>query len=293
MPSPEQLFGRDRSLLVTGASTGIGAALAVRLARYGGRLALVARRRDLLEEVATRVRAAGGQPLVLAGDVADLAAVRELHGRLREEQGAVDVAFLNAGVGAATSLRRFSAEQVRHVFEVNVFGVANWLEVVLPDMLKRGRGVIAGTSSLAAARGMPGGGVYSASKAAVSFLLESLRVEAHQNGIQISVIEPGFVRTPLAAANRFPMPFLMDVEPAVEIIVQQVAAGRRVIRFPRAMAAVARMLGVLPAPLFDGVGQGLLRGQRSGRRRPPREEPPAPPESMDPAAPIDSAGPRG
>ena len=262
MPSPEQLYGPDRSLLITGASTGIGATLAVRLARYGGRLALVARRGDLLAAVAEQVRAAGGQPLALVGDVTDLAAVRELHARLRGEQGAVDVAFLNAGTGGPTSVRRFEATRVRQIFEVNVLGVANWLEVLLPDMLERRSGIIAGISSLAAARGMPGGGAYAASKAAVSFLLESLRAEAHQSGIQITTVEPGFVRTPLSAKNKFPMPFLMDVEPAVEIIVREVAHGRRVIRFPRAMAAVAQLLGALPAPVFDSLGKSLIARQR-------------------------------
>jgi short-subunit dehydrogenase len=267
MPTPEQLYGRDRSLLVTGASTGIGAALAVRLARHGGRIALVARRGDVLAGVAEQVRAAGGQPLVLAGDVTDLPAVRELHARLQAEQGPVDVAFLNAGTGGPTSLRRFEAARVRELFEVNVFGVANWLEVLLPDMLARRSGVIAGISSLAAARGMPGSGAYAASKAAVSFLLESLRVEARAHGIQITTVEPGFVRTPLSAKNKFPMPFLMEVEPAVEIIAREVAHGRRVVRFPRAMAAVAGLLGVLPTPVFDRLGKTLIAKQRPPKAR--------------------------
>jgi len=265
MPSPEQLYGPDRSLLITGASTGIGAALALRLARYGGRLALVARRGDLLAGVAEQVRAAGGQALPLVGDVVDLGAVRELHRRIQSEHGRVDVAFLNAGVGAPTSLRHFDAGLVRQLFEVNVLGVANWLEVLLPDMVERRSGVIAGTSSLAAARGFPGGGAYAASKAAVSHLLESLRAEAHARGIQITTIEPGFVRTPLSEKNRFPMPFLMDVEPAVEIIVNRVARGCRVIRFPLALAAVTQLVGVLPATLFDGVSRTMIAKQRPGR----------------------------
>ena len=238
----------------------------MRLARYGGRLALVARRGDLLAEVARQVARPAATRWRWSADVTDLASVREVHARLRAEQGPVDVAFLNAGVGAPTSLRRFDADGVRRIFEVNVFGVANWLEVLLPDMLERQRGVIAGTSSLAAARGIPGSGAYAASKAAMSYLLESLRPEARLHGIQITTIEPGFVRTPLSSKNQFPMPFLMEVEPAAELICKQVAQGRRVIRFPRAMAAVSGLLGALPASVFDSLGASLIARQRPRQR---------------------------
>lgn len=251
MTSPKHFYGNDTSILITGASSGVGAALAVRLARHGGRLALVARRLDKLEAVAHKVRQAGGHPLCLEGDVRDLEQSRELAAQVASEQGPVDVAFLNAGLGGPTTLTRFKAEKVRYMFEVNVFGVVNWLDALLPDMISRGRGVLAVTSSLASVRGIPTGGAYSASKAAVSTLMESLRAEARGHGLQVSIIEPGFFKSELTKDNNFHMPFLMETDEAARIIEQEVAAGQERIRFPWQLSKVMGTLRYLPDPMFD------------------------------------------
>ena len=238
MTSPAHLYGPETSILITGASSGVGAALAVRLARHGGRLALTARRAERLEAVAEDVRRQGGR-------------TRELAARVATEQGPVDVAFLNAGLGGPTALTRFSAEKVRYMFEVNVFGVVNWLEQLLPDMISRGQGVIAVTSSLAAMRGIPTGGAYSASKAAVSTLIESLRAEARARGLQMSIIEPGFFKSELTEKNNFPMPFLLETEDAARIMEQEVAEGRERIRFPWQFARVMEAVHQMPDSAFD------------------------------------------
>jgi short-subunit dehydrogenase len=261
MPQPESLFGDPCSILITGASSGIGAALAVELARYGGRLALVARREEQLRAVAERATAAGCRALAVSCDVTDADAVRRAHDQITATQGPIDVAFLNAGVGELVNVAHFDGQRVRRMFEVNVFGVTNWIEALLPQMIGRGRGVLAVTSSLAAHCAIPGNSAYSASKAAVTHLLDGLRGEAQSYGIQISTIEPGYVRTPMTAANRR-MPFLVEPEEAARIAVDGVAEGRRVIRFPWPMIAAVQVLGHLPLALYDRVSARMVRKKK-------------------------------
>jgi len=258
MPLPDTVFGRNTSTIITGASSGIGAAVAEEIAGHGGRVALVARRQDRLEQVAERVRARGGTPLVVAADVTDVEQVRAARERIVAEQGPVDVALLNAGFSDMFYIHRFETERAWRLFEVNVRGVITWLDVLLPDMISRGRGIIAATSSLAAHRGLPGNGCYGATKAAVSTLLDSLRVEAVRRGLQITIIEPGFVKSELTEGARVPMPFLMETADAARAIVEGVAEGKSVIRFPWQMAALVRVLENLPPALYDRVGGKMI-----------------------------------
>lgn len=254
MPLPQSIYGKDVSILITGASSGIGAALAVHLAQYGGKIALVARRLEKLEAVARQVSDAGGQPLVLAGDVTAPIDVARNHQQIVARQGAVDVAFLNAGVGEPAPLTRFDGARVRKLLEVNIIGVTNWLATLLPDMIERDRGILAVVSSLAAARGLPGSGPYSASKAAVSTIMESLRIEARDTGIQLSTIEPGFIKSEMTERNKFPMPFLLDADPAVRIMADEVAGGADVIRFPWQMALLLGTFKHMPDAIYRMVG---------------------------------------
>ena len=266
MPEAESLYGPSACCLVTGASSGIGAAIAEVLASYGARVALVARREDRLHAVAQRVHAQGGQTLVVVADVANPAAVAAAHQRVVDAWGPVTVAFLNAGVGYPTPLRAFRATDVQRIFEANVFGVSNWIELLLPAMLRRRSGVIVGVSSLARYRGLPQNAGYCASKAALSCLLESLRVDAGTEGVQISIVEPGFVRSEMTASNNFPMPFLMETESAARVICDAVAEGQGWIRFPWQMSTAVRLMARLPAALFERYAGRLdtrARRQRS------------------------------
>jgi short-subunit dehydrogenase len=256
--TPESIYGKDASILITGASSGIGAALAELLAGYGGKLALVARRVERLEEVADRVRARGAEPRVVPCDVTDRGAVREAHERILVDQGPVEVAFLNAGIGDHSKLTGFDAQRLVRMFEVNVFGVLYWMEAILPDMISRGRGTLVPTSSLAAARGMPGAAGYAATKAAVSSLFEGYRAEARRHGLQVTVVEPGFVRTEIKRKAK-KLPFLVDAEPTAQIIAEGVAEGRSLIRFPWQTAAAMQLLRHLPDSLFDRVMAGRRR----------------------------------
>jgi short-subunit dehydrogenase len=266
MPLPESVFHSKSSILITGASSGIGAALAVQLGRHGGKIALVARREDQLRSVADQVRAASGQPLVVPCDVSDPESVRSAHESIVAVQGPLDVAFLNAGVGDVTSAARFEAGHVRRLFEVNVFGVVHWMEHLLPAMVERGQGILAVTSSLSAARGIPTMGAYAASKAAVSSLLESLRGEARAYGVQISVIEPGYVKSAMTEKNKFPMPFLMEAEEAARLILERVAEGDGLIRFPWQVSAFLQVVRHVPVSLYDRFGASAAK--RAKKKQP-------------------------
>ena len=210
MPRPQSVYGKDASILITGASSGIGAALAEHLGAFGGKIALVARRQDRLQEVAGRVQAQGAQALVLATDVTEPQAVHRAYDEVVAKQGPVDVAFLNAGAGRFISLRRFDAQRIRRLFEVNVFGVLYWMEALLPEMIRRRKGILAVTSSVMAGRSVPGTSAYSSTKAAVSSLIEGYRPEAKLHNVQLSLIEPGFVRSEMTKKNPFPMPTPLD-----------------------------------------------------------------------------------
>jgi NAD(P)-dependent dehydrogenase (short-subunit alcohol dehydrogenase family) len=265
MSSPERFFQAGTVVLVTGSSSGIGAAVARHLGRYGCRVALFARREAELNAVAKEVEAAGGTALVVPGDATSLAEVRAAHERIAREAGPVEVAFLNAGIGDVTTITRFKAEQIRRLFEINVMGVVNWLDTLLPAMVARRRGTIVGTSSLARDRGLPSSGAYSASKAAVSVLFEALRVEGEPHGVRLVTFEPGFVKTPLTAKHRFKMPFLVEADDAAARLCRAVAAGRRVVRFPLPLSVASRVGGLLPPVIGDRLFARVNRRTKQAR----------------------------
>ncbi|HEY3352479.1 MAG TPA: SDR family NAD(P)-dependent oxidoreductase [Polyangia bacterium] len=259
-------FTPDTVVFITGASSGIGAAVARQLGGRGCRVGLMARREAELGAVAAAVAAAGGQALAVAGDVTRPEDVNAAVARVTAELGPVDVAFLNAGVGDFMTVEKFEAARIRHVFEVNVFGVAHCLEALLPGMLERGRGTLVATSSLARDRGMPTAGGYAASKAALSVLLEGLRPEAAAHGVRVVTFEPGFIKTELTAHNKFKMPFIMEADAAAARLVDAVAAGQAVVRFPRPLAVASRLLAALPTAVGDVVAT-KMSGYRPRRRR--------------------------
>src|SRR3990172_8392731 len=157
-------MAQGRRVLSTGATSGIGRELAIELAKRGALVAITGRREANLMETCRAVEAAGGECLPLLGSVTDIEDVKRHYGAIRERWGGLDWAILNAGVGGSTNARQFKAEHYHPMFETNVGGVVNWLETVIPDMVVAGRGTIAGMASLAAFRGLPNSGAYSASK---------------------------------------------------------------------------------------------------------------------------------
>jgi len=242
-----------RVAVVTGASSGIGAELARQLAASGWHVGLTARRADNLESLAGEIRGAGGVAAVAPADAADPAATRVAIAALAAALGPVDLLIANAGLGLGTPGAAFAAADVERMVRVNLLGAAYAIEAVLPSMLGRGRGQIAGISSLAAYRGLPGGAGYCASKAGLTAMLEALRIDLRRRGIAVTAVHPGYVRTPMIAGADHPLPMAMDVGPAARIILKGIAARRRHVAFPRPMAALVALGRLVPGALYDRV----------------------------------------
>lgn len=232
---------------VTGASTGIGRALALRLVRDGWRVAASARGADALE----RLEGEGGGTLrAFPLDVTDAAAAVQVVAEIQRALGPIDLAIVNAGTHAPTPATGFEAATARRIIEVNLVGATNTLAAAMPDMIERKSGHIAVVASVAGYRGLPRAAVYSATKAGLIALAEGLKFDLDRSGVKIQVINPGFVRTPLTDKNDFAMPFLMDVDDAVERIMRGLAGSAFEIAFPRRFVWILRLLGCLPDRLY-------------------------------------------
>jgi len=252
---------------ITGASSGIGRAVALELGRRGVAVALLARRLERLEEVAAAVRAEGGTALAVACDVAERESVEAAIARARGELGPIDLLVANAGIGTGRRSGELDVDGAERVYRVNVLGTLHAIHAVLPEMLERGRGHLVGVSSLAGYQGLPGKAAYCASKAAQRIHLEGLRVELRPKGVAVTTICPGFVRTPLTDENEFDMPFLMEPGPAARRIVRAIGRRRRVCEFPRRLAWIVRLGRMMPRWLYDRVAAG---GPDDGTRTQPR-----------------------
>lgn len=241
-----------QSILITGASSGIGAALADAYAAPGNRLALSGRNRERLDAVAARCRAAGAEVSTCAVDVCDrdgLAAWMAAEDRKRP----LDLVIANAGISAGTGTFGETARQAEQIFAVNFDGVVNTVQPAAELMRPRRRGQIAIMSSLASFRGFPGAPAYCASKAGVRVWGEALRGMLSRDGIEVSVICPGYVKSPMTDRNDFPMPFLVEAARAAQIIRRGLAAGKSRIVFPRRLYAAVWLLALLPPAWTDGL----------------------------------------
>jgi short-subunit dehydrogenase len=242
-----------RHILLTGASSGIGAALARHYAAAGVRLSLGGRDAARLDGVATDCRARGAEVAIAALDVTDRAGVRQWILAADAAQP-LDLVIANAGIGGMHEGEALA----RTIFAVNLDGVLNTAYPALERMAERGRGQLALMSSLAGYRGIPDAPAYSACKAAVKSLGEAWRGAYAAAGLRVSVICPGFVATPMTAGDRFPKPFLLDVERAAGIIARGLAADRPRIAFPWPLAFATWLVAALPPRL----GGWILRPRR-------------------------------
>jgi len=245
-----------QAVLITGASSGIGAALARAYAAPGAVLALSGRNRARLEEVAEACRKAGARVLAETVDVTDAEAMAAWIGAVDSETP-LDLVIANAGVAAEAESGGGNAGEMRRIFRVNVDGVLNTVGPAVAAMQARGCGQIAIMSSLAGLRGIPGAPAYAASKAAVRSLAEGLRGRLARDGIQVSAICPGFVESRMTADNPFPMPMLMTAEKAAGIIVRGLRRNKARIAFPWPMAAIAWLLAALPPGWTDPMFRHL------------------------------------
>jgi short-subunit dehydrogenase len=249
-------MSRPQSLLITGASSGIGEALARHYAAPGVTLALTGRDGERLAAAAAACRAKGAAVETASIDVTDRDGLRAWLERI-DDAAPLDLVVANAGIGQA----REDEATARRVFATNLDGVLNTVFPVLPRMTARRAGQIALMSSLSAFRGLPAAPSYSASKAAVMSLGQAWRLRLAPDGISVSVICPGFVTTPLTARNKFPMPFAMPAERAAAIIARGLARNHGRIAFPWPLVALTWLLGALPWRLSDALTRRVaMRG---------------------------------
>ena len=243
----------NKTVFITGASSGIGRALAVELGRRGASVGVLGRRAEILVEVAEEVERAGGKALALPADVRDASAVQAAAARLCALWGRIDILVANAGVSMVASATDMDASAVANVISVNTIGAVNSVAAVLPGMTSRRSGHLVVISSLAAYRGLPKSGAYSASKAAVSTFFESLRVDLRNSNIDVTIIHPGFIKTPLTANRKGRLLFLMELDAATRKIVRAIERRRRTYAFPWQLAGISRLLKHMPNAIYDRI----------------------------------------
>jgi len=242
---------------ITGASSGIGRSLAKQLASQGEAIVAVARRKPLLDTLVEEITRENGRAVALACDVTERTAVFAVVKEAETLLGSIDRLVACAGGGEPTFVETFTAAQIGRVFATNVGGTAHCIEAVLPGMLRRGTGHLVAVSSIAAYGGLPGAAAYSAAKAALSNMMESLRIDLHPRGIAVTLICPGFVRTRPSAKKR-QRPFQLEVEKATRLMCRAIMARKRYYAFPAPLVVAAVVGRVLPASLYDWLlaGQG-------------------------------------
>ena len=284
-PKPERIlsYWQGKVVLITGGSSGIGRGLALELAKRGAKLGLLARgsqalqvanaaagagssltrapfsppSHSRLQETVSEVERESGsgqtQALALPADVRDATALKSAADRLRAEFGPIDVLICNAGIGGTTHAADLDPGEVAKLFEVNVIGAINSVAAVLPEMIKRGRGHLVAISSLSAYRGLPKSAGYCASKASLSAFFESMRIDLMGTGVDVTIIHPGFIRTPLTAGRQAKMPFLMEVDYAAKKIIRAIEKRRKSYAFPWQLATIVRAGMVMPNFMYDWI----------------------------------------
>ena len=249
-----------RKIFITGASSGIGESMARFYASQGVQLGLVARRADFLHRLADELEP---RPAVYPLDVRDAAALKRAAADFTDRFGDPDVVIANAGVSRGTLTEMADDLKIfQEVFDINVMGMVNTFHAFVEPMKQQKHGTLVGISSVAGFRGIPGGGAYSASKAAAIRYCESLRVELRSEGISVVTICPGYIKTPMTAVNKFKMPFLIDVDEAVVRFARAIDAKTSFTVIPWSMGIAARVLRVVPNWLYDRVFSRMPRKPR-------------------------------
>ncbi len=238
-------------VFLTGASSGIGEALARRYSARGATLGLVARRADRLASLRSSLP---GAAETYAADVRDLGALNAAAADFMAKHGVPDLVIANAGVSHGT-LTEFAGDVdvFRQILDINVVGMVGTFHPFVAAMRGAGHGTLAGVASVAGYRGLPGAGAYSASKAAAIRYLESLRVELRGTGVRVVTICPGYIATPMTEKNPYPMPFIITADDFAERFARALDSGRTYAVIPWQMGLVAKLLAVLPNVFFDAA----------------------------------------
>ncbi len=242
-------MSHTQRVFITGASSGIGEALARHYAAHGACVGLVARRG---EQLAKLMASLPGQHASYALDVSDAAALAKAANDFIERFGVPDIVIANAGVSVGTLAGEAEdLAALKRVIDINVLGLANTLQPFISAMRATGHGTLVGIASVAGVRGLPGAGAYSASKAAAIALLESTRVELRGTGIKVVTISPGYIATPMTANNPYPMPFIMPANEAASRMAKAIERGLSYTVIPWQMGLVGKLLRLLPNAVFD------------------------------------------
>ncbi len=252
-------------VFISGASSGIGLAMAKEYAQNGAILGLAARRAELLQNFKTSLANAGFpqacENYVL--DVRDHRALQQAAQDFIAKHGGIDIVIANAGVSCGTLTEH--AEDIaafQAVMDTNVMGLVHTFQPFIANMQQAKQGQLVGIASVAGIRGLPGAGAYSASKGAAINYLESLRVEMQNHGIAVTTIAPGYIRTPMTDINDYPMPFLMEVDVAAKKFVQAIANKKRFVIIPWQMGVVAKLMRLIPPFLWDFLAKSAPHKSR-------------------------------
>ncbi len=245
-------YFEGKVVFLTGASSGIGAALAIAIAKRGAVVGLLARRRDKLEEISRTIEKVGGRALIFEADVTDFEAVAAAANELRNQFGKIDILIANAGIGGNDRpTRNFEARALAKVIDINLKGAMNAVSAVLPQMLENREGHLVAVSSLAGFRGLPKSAAYSASKAGMNAFFESVRLDVRDRGLFVTIIQPGFIKTPLTSGRSSKMPFIMDLKESMPYFLEAIERRKKYSAFPWQLASIVRAARFLPSFLYD------------------------------------------
>lgn len=243
---------KGRTIFLTGASSGIGEALAIALAKKGATLGLVARREELLNDLKTRCEAVGGKAVALPCDVVDAEALQAAASEFHKEFGHIDIMIANAGIGGNDEkTRAYDPVAVKKLIDINLLGSVNSIHAVIGDMIDRRSGHLVAISSLAGFRGLPKSAAYSASKAAMTAFFESVRLDHTKHGIDVTIIQPGFIKTPLTSGRSNKMPFIMELDDAIPHFISAIENKKKFHAFPFSLSLIVKLGRIMPAWLYD------------------------------------------
>lgn len=247
-------FWENKIVLLTGASSGIGKALALAMAERGAILGLVARREELLKTLKEKIEQNGGTVRYFECDVTEKEKLFEAAENLRNEFGKIDIMIANAGIGGNNKeTRNLEADAVAKVININLLGAVNSVAAVLPNMLELKSGQLVAVSSLAGIRGLPKSAAYSASKAGMTAFFESVRLDVQHKGVAITIIQPGFIKTPLTSGRASKMPFIMELEEAIPLFLSSIENQKKFAAFPWQLATFVKIGRIFPAWLYDKI----------------------------------------
>ncbi len=252
----------NKTIWITGASTGIGAETALQMAAKGWKIMVSARSVDKLDALSEKAQNLKGSIHAYPCDITEPKAINDTVESIEKDHGPIDIALLNAGTYFKDEENSFTASAFQKTFNINLQGTANCLEPLLKRFTERGKGHVAIVASVAGFRGLPKSLSYGPTKAALINLAEALYMDYHDQGIKVQVVNPGFVRTPLTDKNDFEMPMLMEVEDAAAALIKGLESDRFEIVFPWLFVYLTKTIGLLPGKLYLNLIAKATKGKR-------------------------------